>query len=341
MRTGTDPDSVVGIPNVRAGWLDEAGKAKLYFWENIQARAAAVGADLLLTTSPYSRNWIYKDFIKPIQQGKRKDVAFIKAASWENPYHTFNDPEKKAEAEAKMDPRRFSMVYGGEFGQMAGLVYDCWDEKENICKPFPLPSGTRFFGGIDWGYYPDPFVLVIRAVTPDGRHYGISEFVKTKMTITDIADLCKQKRQVFPIEVFYCDPSQPGHIEELNRAGCTAVGADNDIRRGIDAHYQLIKTRKYKEFEGLMPHSEDERDNYHYPEEDDLGPDDKSKELVPVDQRNHVMDATRYVTISTLHAHKKIQPFVPVEIKDKKQETVAEHLARLRRIRKANEASNW
>lgn len=33
-RTETDPDSIVGIPRVRHIWGDEAGKYRLYFWEN-------------------------------------------------------------------------------------------------------------------------------------------------------------------------------------------------------------------------------------------------------------------------------------------------------------------
>lgn len=39
-RTGTDPDSVVGITKVKAVLCDEAGLFSLYFWQNIQARAS-------------------------------------------------------------------------------------------------------------------------------------------------------------------------------------------------------------------------------------------------------------------------------------------------------------
>ena len=60
MRTATEPDSIVGITNVRGIWGDEAGKYSLYFWENIQARSSFRDCPILLTTSPYSTNWIYK-----------------------------------------------------------------------------------------------------------------------------------------------------------------------------------------------------------------------------------------------------------------------------------------
>ena len=95
-RTETDPDSIVGIPNVKAGWLDEAGKLRLYFWENYQARVASKGARTLLTTSPYSLNWMYKNYIKPYINGYRnEDLTIIQASSWENPFHELHNPEKE------------------------------------------------------------------------------------------------------------------------------------------------------------------------------------------------------------------------------------------------------
>jgi PBSX family phage terminase large subunit len=318
LRTETDPDSVVGIANVRHIWADEAGKYRLYFWENLQARADSTGCGIDLTTSPYALNWIYKELIKPTQQGKRDDVELVAAASWENPYHSLHDPTKRARVRATMDIRRFNMIYGGEWGRMEGLVYDCWDEEENIVRPFQPPVGTKYYGGIDWGYYPDPFVLKVRAITPDGNHYGISEFVKGRLTISDIVQVLKQKMEVWPISKFFCDPSQPGYIEELNREKCPAEGATNDIRPGIDAHYELIKTRKYKEFMGACPHSASERETYHYPEIKDLGPDDDSKEEVPVDKDNHCMDADRYLSIMTYRRGKTNAPKVATGVKPPK-----------------------
>lgn len=330
-RTETDPDSIVGITNVRHIWADEAGKYRLYFWENIQARADFTGCDVDLTTSPYSRNWVYKELVKPTLAGKRTDTELIQAASWENPYHFLADPKKRAEKLGTMDPRRFAMLYGGEWGQMSGLVYDCFDEAENQCNPFELPMGTKYYGGIDWGYNPDPFCLKVRAITPEGRHYSVSEFYKTGLTITDIALVCKQKKQTFGILNFFCDPSQPGYIEELNRHGVPATPADNDINRGIALHYELMKTRKFKFFRDLNPHSIDEIEVYHYPEFEDLGPDQNEKVTKPVDQNNHSMDTDRYITISTVRSHLRAVPKVPGSSDDKKQETYEQRIARLKR----------
>ena len=299
-RTGTEPDSIVGITNVRHVWGDEAGKFSLYFWENMQGRAAFMDCPITLTTSPYSLNWFYKEIIREVKRGRRDaDVELIQAASTENPYFPLAEYERRRKL---MDPRRFNMMFGGQFDRMEGLVYDCWDDTENYVDAFQLPIGTQYFGGIDWGYT-HPFVLKIRAITPGGQHFGVSEFHQTQLTISDI------------VKSVYCDPSQPANIAELQAAGVPAVGAINDIRKGIDKHYELIKSRNYKEFRGRNPYSADERDSYHYPEEADAKPDKDVKEKLPVDQDNHCMDVDRYVTVMTYRGHEKRVPMVPVEAK--------------------------
>ena len=312
MRTNTDPDSIVGIPNIRASWSDEAGKYTLYFWENIRARVASKGARILLTTSPYTMNWLWRDIVKPHIDGKLPQIKYVKASSWENPYHALFDPVKRAIEQDRMDPRRYDMQYGGNFGKMQGLVFDCWDDDENYIKPFELPTGTRFIAGVDWGFNPDPFVIKIRAITPDGMQYGISEFYKTRQTPSDQIKAAQQKRQLWPIECFVCDPSNPGMIEEFNRNGLTAIKADNDIKKGIGAHYDLIKSRRYKEFIDACPNSRDERETYHYPEPKDFGPDDKQKEMLPVDANNHAQDCSRYLTLEARRFVKE-KPLKPLK----------------------------
>lgn len=295
-RTETDPDSIIGITNIKHIWGDEAGKYRLYFWENIQARADFFGAGIDLTTSPYSMNWIPKELIKPTLTGKRQDVEYITGASWENKYHSLHDPIKRQEKEDTMDPRRFNMIYGGEFGQMAGLVYDCFNENQHQIEPLKLPEGTKYYAGVDWGYT-DPFVINVRALTPNKHQYKVSEFYKTGLTPNEMIDAAKQKMQIFGIEKFVADPSRPEYIEAFNRAGIPTIKANNDIRIGIDTHYELIQSGRFKIFKGASPYAIDEYSSYHYPEEKDLKPDEDSKEVLPVDAGNHAMDTERYLSM--------------------------------------------
>ena len=309
LRTGTEPDSIVGITNVQAIWGDEAGKYSLYFWNNIEARAAFKDAPIMLTTTPYSLNWLYKELIRPSQAGKRTDILLIGAKSIENPY--FNK-ETYYRRQQTMDPRRFNAIYNGNFERMQGLVYDCFDENINVVENFLHPTGTTYFGGIDWGYN-DPFVFLTRAITSDGNHFQISEFCKTRMTLSDIIIFLKAKLLIYPYKIIYCDPSQPAYIEELCRNNIPAVGADNNILFGIEKHYELIKTTRFKILKGSSPHTLSEIESYHWPEPVDLMPDQHAKPERPVDQDNHAMDAQRYISIHTFDFHKQKNPFVPTE----------------------------
>lgn len=302
LRTGTDPDSIVGITNVRAIWGDEAGKYSLYFWENIQGRSAFFNCPVMLTTSPYTLNWMYKDLIRPWMGGKKQAeveagrLKVIQAASIENPYFNKESYQKQRQT---MDPVRFNMLYGGQWGRMEGLVYKCWDDDENQCDDslFFHPK-TRYFGGIDWGYT-HPVHIAIRAITPDGLHVKLAEYHVAGKTINQIKEQCISFMQVWPIETFFCGPDQPGSIQELNNAGVPAQAANNDVRLGIDKHFELIKTRKFKVLKGKCPHTLDEINTYHYPEPKDLKPDQNDCDRSPVKVNDDAVDADRYTTIET------------------------------------------
>lgn len=334
MRTGTDPDSIVGITNVRAIWGDEAGKYSLYFWENIQGRASFKDAPIMLTSTPYAMNWFFKEILKPFKSGERPDIKVIQARSCDNPYFPMSEYLRRQKT---MDPRRFNAMYNGEFEKMHGLVYEIFDDDVNTCEPFTLPIGTKYVAGVDWGTT-HPFVITVRGITPGGDHYQVSEFYKTGMTILDMIQVAKRLKQVWGIQIFYCDPAEPGYIEEFNRHGCTAIGADNDIRRGIDLQYALIKQGKFKVFRGSSPHTLDEVESYRYPEPKDLSPDQADKEQLPVDQDNHAMDTWRYLTNMTYHSSEKKAPHVPGSNKEESQQA---RIQRLKKGKKSRYSESW
>ena len=291
-RTGTDPDSIVGITNVRAIWGDESGLFSLYFHENIQARAAFKQASIIYTTSPYSLNWIYSDYIRPIQRGiSMPDVELIQARSDENPYFPKAEYERKR---LTMDSRRFNMMFGGEFHKLEGLVYDCFDEQAHVIEPFELPAGTKFYAGVDWGYT-NPTSILIVAVTPHNGIFVIHEYYKAQKTINEVAHAAEILKSRYPIERFYCDPASPANIQEFNKRSLTAVSADNDIRSGVDVVYEQFKSGRLKVFAGACPNLLDEISMYHYPTFEDIKPDKDVKDHLPVKQHDHANDALRYV----------------------------------------------
>jgi len=304
IRSGHNPDSIVGITNVRAILCDEAGLYTRYFWDNIQARSSFSACPICIVTSPYSLNWLYTDFIRKIELGDpyiKEMTEYVSAASYENPYFPKAEFEQRRRT---MDPMRFQMIYGGQFGRMEGLVYKNFEEDRDVIDPVALPDGTKYYGGVDWGYT-DPCVILIRAVLPNGFHYQIAEWYKTGQTIREIIKMAKSYNSIYKGVHFYCDPSRPEYIDEFNRNGLIAMPAQNDIRLGIDYHYDLIANGLFKVFRNTSPYSLDELSQYHYPAPKDLKPDQNNKDMLPVDQHNHCMDAIRYTTMASYKFNEK------------------------------------
>lgn len=305
-RTNQNPDSVVGITNVRHVLCDEAGLYSRYFWDNIQARSSFMQCPISIVTSPYSLNWLYTDFIRPYHNGDENIKGLIhlcQARSDENPYFPRGEYELR---QATMDSRRFSMIYGGAFDKPEGLVYDCFDQNKHVVDRRKLPIGTRYFGGIDWGYT-DPTVIAVRAITPDGCHFRVEESYKTQQRLSDSIDEAYRLSSLYGIEKFFADPSRPDAISEFNKCGLRCVPAQNEILKGIECHYDLIKAGDYFLFRDGNKYTLDEYETYHYPDAKDLKPDqNQGKNLIlPVDQHNHGMDVERYLSMGTYLIGKK------------------------------------
>ncbi len=310
-RTGTNPDSVVGIPRVRAVLCDESGLYSLYFWENIQGRAAANDAPIRIVTSPYSLNWLFKEFIRPWKRDPESlpHVHIVQATSKDNPH--FSDKQYYLKQKT-MDPRRFNMMFGGQFDRMEGLVYQEFSEQESIVDPFPLPTSAKIYAGVDWGYT-NPFAIVVIAALPDGRLYQISETYQSHLTIDKKIEVARRKAKTLRIQKFFCDPASPADIASFNQAGLHAVPADNNIRRGVDVVSEQIITRNFRIFRGTSPHTIDEMDTYHYPTPKDVDSDKDIREDLPVKQDDHLLDALRYCLVMIQGERHDLNSFVPTE----------------------------
>ena len=288
IRSLTDPNAIEGITDVESIWADELGMFSRYAWENVMGRAAFKQAQIIGTTTPYALNWLYRMW-KENNDGKRDDVEFVTFKSIDNPFF----PKKEFERQQRLlDPIRFKMKYEGIFGQMEGLVFP-----DIVSIPsIPLPAGTRYYAGVDWGYT-NPFALVIRALTPDGFHYRVAEYYKTKLTIDEMVGICLARKSLYNIELFVCDPAEPKSIASFNKAGLNAIPGNNHIRAGLDVHARIIKENRFFIFEDMNPNGLDEYASYHYPEEREIKIDDHTKEQLPVNQHNHSIDADRYISM--------------------------------------------
>ena len=191
-----------------------------------------------------------------------------------------------------------------------GTVYaEEWSEERNwIARDDPaFPARRRCIASVDWGYT-NAGVILVWAVDGDGRMGLVREVYRTGQLIGWWVDRARKVRDEFRPEVFVCDPSRPEHIQEFLNAGLPAIGATNDIERGIqavkerllpagDGNPRLVIARDANRDrdEALaalrMPVSVvDEFTLYVYPK----GQDGKPLKELPVDADNHGLDALRY-----------------------------------------------
>ena len=285
LRTGTDPNAAEGIQLIGAAWLDEAGMCSRMFWHNVESRTAFMQASVLLTSTPYGMNWLKKEVIDAAKH--REDICYVHWRSVDNPAF----PKEEYERQKQMlPPSVFRRKYEGIHEQMEGLVYNLTPSHK--CKPFELPQGTKYYAGVDWGYH-NPMGIIIRAITPNGHHYTVSEFKKSGLTPDEKVQAAKAKHGIYNCERFLCDPEDPAMIETFVRAGLPAVAfhklytQGKEISPGIELHASLIHQNRFQIFEGCCPELEDEYSTYHYAESKE----NREAKEIPVATNNHLMDA--------------------------------------------------
>jgi phage terminase large subunit len=305
-RTATDPDQAEGIPDCAAAWIDEAGKCGRLFKININGRVARLQGKTLYTSTPYALNWLYHEVIKPFKEKSRSDLCVVEFTSADNPSFPREEFERQRQL---LDSRTFRRKYMGVHERMEGLVYECLTAANHV-QSHQLPAGTRYFAGVDFGFAEGhEFAIIVRAVTPDGIHYDVSEFKQSGLSPNDQVQIARAKMQLFHVEHFACDPARPDLIAEFNKAGCPAFGFHTGkenmkgINAGIEKHVELIKLRRYRIFSDQCKHLIDEYETYKWPEDNE----GQVKREIPVPINDHLMDATRYVTVSTSHLTAEIE----------------------------------
>ncbi len=94
IRSTDEPLGLEGM-TLKWAWLDEAGMMNRLVWVIIRARTAIENGQVLITTNPYTLNWLYDEFYIPWKEGKDKDLAVYSWRSIDNPYFPKEFYEKR------------------------------------------------------------------------------------------------------------------------------------------------------------------------------------------------------------------------------------------------------
>ena len=302
MRSTDDPNHLEGMTLLGA-WLDEAGQMKSQVWINIQARVAVNQGPVLMTTTPYAMNWLYKEIMKRAKEGD-KDYELITWASSENPAFPKDEFER---AKATLPKAIFERRYLGLFTRLEGLVYPDYNEELHVVPPFTIPDNWKWHGGMDFGHTNPTAILAIVEDPVNHVYYVVDEFYEKEASLQKIAAWINK----YPFIKVFADRQSAHLISELQyQHGCRNVApCDNNIDVGIIRLTQLLKDGKLKFVRGKCPNTLDEMETYHYPPPND----DKPNKDKPVPMKNHAIDGLRYgfskpLPRSLVAAPRRVQP---------------------------------
>lgn len=144
---GENSDSLESM-TLKGAWLDECGQRafKATSWEALNRRCAIHRARMLLTTTPYSWNWLKTEVFDRGLNGDAH-IDLVNFSSLMNPQF---DPVVYERQRALMPPWRHQMMFEGKFTRPAGMIYDSWTDK-NLCDRFLVPRHWTRMQGVDFG----------------------------------------------------------------------------------------------------------------------------------------------------------------------------------------------
>lgn len=118
----------------------------------------------------------------------------------------------------------------GEIVGVESAHYPMFDPRRHVMAP---PVDFRLVvGGIDWGWS-NKLAIVVYGFTSSGVAFGLEEFVAPHITSDRLILKAQELREKYKIERYFCDPSEPRSIADLNMHGipaCKAVVVDKMYR---------------------------------------------------------------------------------------------------------------
>jgi PBSX family phage terminase large subunit len=280
-----DPEHLRG-PNISWWFGDEAALYEALVWLIMIGRCREFGqfGYSWLATTPKGRNYIWKEFA----QSQRANYRIIKARTADNPFLAKELQVALREAYTGDFARQ---ELDGEFVAFEGLVYPEFSRDVHLTRQRPAQF-KQVVAGVDWGFT-NPGVMVVYGVDGDGRMWGLHEAYARQMRIEEWANTALELRNLYGVETFFCDPSEPTYIDALWQAGCRAVAANNAVNAGI----QAVKQRLVRRQDGTLGlnfslefvHTASEFEQYQWQPFKGGGYVDK-----PMKVNDHTMDSTRY-----------------------------------------------
>jgi hypothetical protein len=226
--------------------------------------------------------WVKERF--PITGAAQADRVFVPAKVADNPHL---DIAEYIRSLGQLDEVERARLLDGDWEIASeGLVYPSL--RKHVIVPFAMEP-RRCWAGVDWGYH-NPAALIVGVMDHDDVLHIVEEIYGSGMTDDEVVAAAAGLRDRWPIELWYCDPSEPASIEKFRRNNLRAKAATNDVMPGIAAVTARLRTGRLKVFNGCKNLIR-ESGLYRYPTLEEK----RIQSENPIDENNHALSALRYL----------------------------------------------
>lgn len=290
-----DPEKIKSIAGITRVWIEEATELSKDDFNQLNLRVRGrENLQLTLTFNPVDEeHWIKRHFFDTPEI--RQNTTILQTTYRNN---KFIDEAYKQQLEsyASIDPNYYKIYALGQWGGLTeGRIFQSWEEVDL----FPEVDG--FWFGLDFGFSNDP-TAIVKVLKANDRVYLEEVCYRTGLTNSDIAGLLRDYG--YKGELVICDSAEPKSIEELQRLGIKAFGADKrpgSIMAGID-YLRRTKILITKNSSNIR------KENKYYQWQQTK---DGRFVNTPKDFQNHLIDAIRYgISIQIPQLGDRVQKYV-------------------------------
>lgn len=233
--------NISGVGAVRGmtafgAYINEASLAKQEVFAEIVSRCSGTDARILADTNPDNpEHWLKKEYID-------KSSSNIRSFHFQLDDNVFLSERYRTNIKESTPSGMFyDRDIKGLWVSADGVVYQDFDASKHYIRSEDLPSLSKFYCGVDWGYEHWGSIVVI-GETDDGTAFLIEEHAKQHEEIDYWVEIAKGIQERYGSRVpFYCDSARPEHVARFRREHIEAFDGEKARLSGVESVAKRIK----------------------------------------------------------------------------------------------------
>ena len=215
----TEPDNILGV-GLKGAILDECAKMPnfMYVWQKVVSPMLAdhQGWAVFISTPLGTEN----EWYRLVNRAKANDdrYFFSHMTSYDNPHVPKESiDEQKEQYIESGELHVFEQEFLAEFVNPEGAIFPEFDDDVHTFLPRELPKSGTHVLGVDFGFSPDPAVILCAMIDEDNNWWIYDETYNTHLDTDRIATVIKNKMMDTKFERMVGDAQRKDSCGELRR----------------------------------------------------------------------------------------------------------------------------